>query len=42
LSNETRYNALKIKDKELADELLEENKNNAIARFNYYKEFANK
>lgn len=38
LDNETRYHALKIKDKEIAKELLETNKQNAIKRYNEYKE----
>ncbi len=38
LNNEVRYNSLKIKDKELALKLFEQNKNNAIKRYNYYKE----
>ncbi len=37
LNNEIRYNALKIKNKEIANELLEINKNNAIKRYEYYK-----
>ena len=37
LKNEVRYNALKTKDKELAETLLEQQKNNAIERYNYYK-----
>ena len=37
LNNEVRYNALKIKNKEIANELLEINKNNAIKRYEYYK-----
>ena len=38
LLNETRYNALKIKNKEAALDLLNSNKENAIKRYNYYKE----
>ena len=38
LLNETRYNALKIKNKEAALDLLSSNKENAIKRYNYYKE----
>lgn len=38
LNNETRYNALKIKDENLAKELLELNKQNAIKRYQFYKE----
>ena len=37
LSRQTRYNMLKKINPEKANILLEENKNNAIARFNYYK-----
>ena len=37
LSNEVRYNALKIKNKEKALEVLEVNKENAIKRYNFYK-----
>ncbi len=40
LENETRYNALKIKDPKLAEELLEINKQNAIKRYQYYIEKA--
>ncbi len=38
LDNETRYHALKIKDQNLANELLEINKQNAIKRYQEYKE----
>ncbi len=38
LDNETRYQALKIKDENLAKELLEMNKQNAIKRYQEYKE----
>ena len=38
LDNETRYNSLKLKDKALAEELLEMNKESAIKRYNYYYE----
>ncbi len=38
LENETRYHALKIKDENLANELLEINKQNAIKRYKEYKE----
>lgn len=38
LDNETRYHALKIKDEKLASELLEINKQNAIKRYQEYKE----
>ena len=37
LSNEVRYNSLRIKNKEEAEELLALNKENAIERYNYYK-----
>ncbi|MEG0977068.1 MAG: pyruvate:ferredoxin (flavodoxin) oxidoreductase [Bacilli bacterium] len=37
LDNEVRFNALKIKDAELAKKILNEQKENAIKRFNYYK-----
>lgn len=37
LDNEVRFNALKIKDKKLADEILNEQKENAIKRYEYYK-----
>ena len=36
LNNEVRYNSLKIKNKKLAEEVLEVNKNNAIKRYEYY------
>ncbi|MBQ3020844.1 MAG: pyruvate:ferredoxin (flavodoxin) oxidoreductase [Bacilli bacterium] len=39
LNNEIRFNSLKLKDKSLAEELLQEQKNNAIERYNYYKKF---
>ena len=37
LDNEVRFNALKIKDKNLAEELLSKQKENAIKRYEYYK-----
>ena len=37
LDNEVRFKALKIKNKELAEELLNLQKENAIKRYNYYK-----
>ena len=40
LDNEVRFNALKIKDKELAEKLLSLQKENAIKRYNYYKKFS--
>ena len=42
LLNETRYNALKIKNKEAALDLLNINKENAIKRYNSYKEIVEK
>ncbi len=40
LNGEVRYNALKIKNAEYAEKLLEMNRENARARFAYYKEIA--
>ena len=40
--NETRFNALKIKDENLAQELLESQKEALIKRYNYYKEISSK
>ena len=40
LNNEVRYNALKIKDKEFASLILNEQKENAINRYRYYKELS--
>ena len=37
LDNEVRYKSLKIKNQLVAKELLEQQKNNAIERYNYYK-----
>lgn len=37
LDNEVRFNALKIKNKEFASKILEEQKENAIKRYEYYK-----
>ena len=37
LNNEVRYNALKIKNKDLAKSLLDIQKQNAIDRYNYFK-----
>ena len=37
LNNEVRYNSLKIKNKEAAEYLLEQQKNNAKERYEYYK-----
>ncbi len=37
LNNEVRFRALKIKDKNLAEELLNLQKENAIKRYNFYK-----
>lgn len=42
LSNEIRYNALKIKNPKEAKKMLEINKNNAIKRYEYYKNLAEK
>ena len=39
LNNEVRFKALKIKNKDLADELLNMQKENAIKRYNYYKKY---
>ena len=37
LDNEVRFNSLKIKNKKYADEILNMQKENALERFNYYK-----
>lgn len=37
LDNEVRFKALKVKDEELAKVLLDNQKNNAIKRYNYFK-----
>lgn len=42
LLSQTRYSALKIKNKDMAEELLNENKSNAISRYNYYSKLLNK
>lgn len=42
LDNEVRFNALKIKDPEFAKVILEEQKENAIKRYNYYQSLVNK
>ncbi|MFI3261013.1 MAG: pyruvate:ferredoxin (flavodoxin) oxidoreductase [bacterium] len=42
LNNETRFNALYIKDKELASELFEKQKKSAIKRYADYKNIVNK
>ena len=42
LNNETRYNALKIKDSKLAQILLDSQIENAKKRYNYYKELSQK
>ena len=39
LDNEVRFKALKIKNKELADDLLNLQKENAIKRYEYYKKY---
>ncbi len=40
LENEVRFNALKIKDENLAREILEQQKENAIKRYNYYQKIS--
>ena len=40
LDNEVRFNALQIKDKELASKLLESQKENAKNRYEYYKKIS--
>ncbi len=42
LDNEVRFSALKIKDKDLASEILNEQKENAIQRYEYYKKVSGK
>jgi pyruvate-ferredoxin/flavodoxin oxidoreductase len=42
LENETRYSMLKAVNKETAEELLQANKENAIKRFDFYKELSEK
>ena len=42
LSNEVRYNALKIKNIKKANEWITINKEIAVQRYNYYKEITNK
>ncbi len=42
LNNETRYNSLRIKDKEKAEILLNINKENAEKRYRFYKELSDK
>ena len=42
LSNEVRYRSLKLKNKEFSDELLKLNKEEAIERYNYYKDLIDK
>lgn len=42
LENQTRYNMLKVVNPKRAKELLKENKANAMERFKYYQELANK
>ena len=41
LDGEVRFNALKIKDPSLAEKLLNNQKENAIKRYNYYKNLKN-
>ena len=40
LKNEVRYNSLVKKNPEMADEILELNKQEAMKRYNYYKKLA--
>ena len=40
IDNEVRYNALKIKDNNLAQELLSKQIENAKKRYNYYKKLS--
>ena len=40
LNNEVRFKALKIKNPELAEKLLNDQKAFAIKRYNYYKQLA--
>ena len=42
LNNEVRYNSLKLKNPEIANALLEQQKNNANKRYEYYKNLENK
>ena len=42
LETQARYNMLKAINPDKAEELLRKNKENAIARFNYYKELEEK
>ena len=42
LDNEVRFRSLKIKDQELATKVLDNQKENSIKRYNYYKELTNK
>ena len=42
LNSQTRYSMLKTINPEKAEELLKENKENAIKRYEYYKDLANK
>ena len=42
LNNETRYSMLKAVNKKSEKELLEQNKMDAIDRFNYYKNLSEK
>lgn len=42
LNNEVRYKALKIKDSTYAEEILQKQKDNAIKRYNYYKDLSQK
>ena len=42
LDNEVRFKSLKIKNKDFAEIILDEQKQNAIKRYNYYKNLQNK
>ncbi len=42
LDNEVRFNALKIKDENLANQLLKKQKENSILRYEYYKKVSEK
>lgn len=42
LNNEVRFNALKIKEPDIAEKILDEQKENAIKRYNYYKNIIEK
>jgi pyruvate-ferredoxin/flavodoxin oxidoreductase len=42
LNNEVRFNALMIKNKTFAEEILNEQKENAIKRYQYYENLSKK